>query len=57
MTIKERLIELNKMQAKFLAEYYSASKALERADEGVRSINQQIWLLSQYEEQPDGAAE
>lgn len=57
MSIKERLIELNKMQAKFLAEFYSATKALERADEGVRTTNQQIWLLSQYEEQPDGAVE
>ena len=57
MTIEERLVQLNKMQAKLLAEYYSASKALERADEGIRNVSQQIQLLAHYEEQPDGATE
>ena len=57
MTIEERLVQLNKIQAKLLAEYYSASKALERADEGIRNVSQQIQLLAHYEEQPDGAAE
>jgi len=57
MTIADKLVDLNKIQTKLLAEYYAASKTLERTEEGIRNINQQIHLLSQYEEKPDGPVE
>lgn len=55
MTINERLVELNKAQSQALAEYYGATKALERAEEKIRTINQQITLLAEFAEEPDGS--
>lgn len=47
MSIEDRIAELNKAQTNALAEYYACTKALERADERVRTLNQQISMLTE----------
>lgn len=46
MNLKDKLAELNRHQAQALAEFYAATKTLERAEERVKSISQQIALVS-----------
>lgn len=47
MSIETRLDELRHAQANALAEFYACTKALERADERVRSLNQQLSMLTE----------
>lgn len=47
MSIEVRLDELRNAQANALAEFYACTKALERADERVRSLNQQLSMLTE----------
>ena len=58
MSITEKLAELNRAQSHALAEFYASTKALERAEERIRSLNQQINVLAPLaDEVSDGAAE
>lgn len=47
MSIETRLDELRTAQANALAEFYACTKALERADERIRSLNQQLSMLTE----------
>jgi len=51
MNIDDRIAELNNAQTNALAEFYACTKALERADERVRSLNQQISSLKELRDE------
>jgi len=51
MAIDDRISELNNAQTTALAEFYACTKALERADERVRSLNQQISTLKELKDE------
>lgn len=57
MEIKERLAELNKLQAKALADYYNGRKMVERAETQIQTISIQIQALASQTEPVDVPAE
>jgi len=51
MSIDDRIAELTRAQTNALAEYYACTKALERADNRVRSLNQQLSMLNELKDE------